>query len=155
MVPLSCTTFRKVFLTSISIRYALKSGIAWQTTAQFVSCLLQLMYASSHIAAVQQLSVPDHSCCGFDICQFISLNTEGPHHPTPVVQIETEEDTLWGPHFREEKDEIKARGQRFMQWLMTRPEPRIAVVSHSSFLFFTMSSFGHHASERVQVQAFW
>lgn len=69
-----------------------------------------------------------------------------------VLQIETEEDALWGPDFREEKEQIKARGQRFMQWLMTRPEPRIAVVSHSSFLFFTMSCFGHHASTGVQVK---
>lgn len=68
------------------------------------------------------------------------------------MQVETEEDTWWGPDFREEKEEIKARGQRFMQWLMTRPEPRIAVVSHSSFLFFTMLGFGPHASEQVQVQ---
>ena len=67
------------------------------------------------------------------------------------MQVETEEDTWWGPDFREEKEEIKARGQRFMQWLMTRPEPRIAVVSHSSFLFFTMLDFGPHASEQVQV----
>lgn len=67
------------------------------------------------------------------------------------VQIETEEDELWGPDFREEKEQIKARGQRFMQWLMTRPESRIAVVSHSSFLFFTMANFGLHASTAVQV----
>ncbi|KAL3137781.1 hypothetical protein ABBQ38_005041 [Trebouxia sp. C0009 RCD-2024] len=66
--------------------------------------------------------------------------------------IETEEDELWGPDFREEKDHIKARGLRFMQWVMTRPESRIAVVSHSSFLFFTMANFGLHASTDVQVQ---
>lgn len=64
--------------------------------------------------------------------------------------IESEEDELWGPDFREEKEQIKARGLRFMQWLMTRPEPRIAVVSHSSFLFFTMANFGLHASTLVQ-----
>lgn len=64
--------------------------------------------------------------------------------------IETEEDELWGPDFREEKEQIKARGAKFMQWLMTRPEQRIAVVSHSSFLFFTMANFGLHASTTVQ-----
>lgn len=69
-----------------------------------------------------------------------------------VIQIETEEDELWGPDFREEKEQIKARGLRFMQWLMTRPESRIAVVSHSSFLFFTMANFGLHASTLVQVR---
>ena len=69
------------------------------------------------------------------------------------MQIETEEDELWGPDWREEKEQIKARGLRFMQWLMTRPEHRIAVVSHSSFLFFTMANFGHHASTLVQVLA--
>ena len=69
-----------------------------------------------------------------------------------VIQIETEEDELWGPDFREEKEQIKARGLRFMKWLMTRPESRIAVVSHSSFLFFTMANFGLHASTLVQVK---
>ena len=69
-----------------------------------------------------------------------------------MTQIETEEDELWGPDFREEKEQIKARGLRFMQWLMTRPESRIAVVSHSSFLFFTMANFGWHASSLVQVK---
>lgn len=64
--------------------------------------------------------------------------------------IETEEDELWGPDFREEKEQIKARGMRFMQWLMTRPEQRIAVVSHSSFFFFTMANFGLHTSSLVQ-----
>ncbi|KAL0034530.1 hypothetical protein WJX79_006951 [Trebouxia sp. C0005] len=64
--------------------------------------------------------------------------------------IETEEDELWGPDFREEKDQIKARGLKFMQWLMTRPEQRIAVVSHSSFLFFTMANFGLHTSALIQ-----
>lgn len=64
--------------------------------------------------------------------------------------IKTEEDELWGPDFREEKEQIKARGLKFMQWLMTRPEQRIAVVSHSSFLFFTMANFGLHASAPIQ-----
>ncbi len=67
------------------------------------------------------------------------------------LQIETEEDELWGPDFREEKEQIKARGLKFMQWLMTRPEQRIAVVSHSSFLFFTMANFGLHAPALIQV----
>jgi len=68
------------------------------------------------------------------------------------LQIETEEDELWGPDFREEKEQIKARGLKFMQWLMTRPEQRIAVVSHSSFLFFTMANFGLHAPALIQVK---
>jgi len=35
---------------------------------------------------------------------------------------------------------------------MTRPEQRIAVVSHSSFLFFTMANFGLHAPALIQVK---
>eukprot|EP00285_Hemiselmis_virescens_P014227 CAMPEP_0173383944 /NCGR_PEP_ID=MMETSP1356-20130122/6514_1 /TAXON_ID=77927 ORGANISM="Hemiselmis virescens, Strain PCC157" /NCGR_SAMPLE_ID=MMETSP1356 /ASSEMBLY_ACC=CAM_ASM_000847 /LENGTH=237 /DNA_ID=CAMNT_0014339049 /DNA_START=320 /DNA_END=1033 /DNA_ORIENTATION=+ len=36
---------------------------------------------------------------------------------------------------KKEKDsEVGARAQRFVEWLMTRPEKRIAVVSHSVFL---------------------
>jgi hypothetical protein len=37
-----------------------------------------------------------------------------------------------------------------MHWLHQRPEQHIAVVSHSSFLFFMMSAFGHSAAPPVQ-----
>eukprot|EP00195_Chlamydomonas_chlamydogama_P017695 CAMPEP_0202890154 /NCGR_PEP_ID=MMETSP1392-20130828/658_1 /ASSEMBLY_ACC=CAM_ASM_000868 /TAXON_ID=225041 /ORGANISM="Chlamydomonas chlamydogama, Strain SAG 11-48b" /LENGTH=295 /DNA_ID=CAMNT_0049573673 /DNA_START=133 /DNA_END=1020 /DNA_ORIENTATION=+ len=81
-------------------------------------------------------------------------------HPTsfyraafPAVDfslVTEEEDVLWRLEQRESKEAIKERGMAFMRWIMTRPERNIAVVTHSSFLHFTMQNFGHDASIAVQ-----
>lgn len=65
-------------------------------------------------------------------------------------QIETEEDELWKPDSRETHDQIRARGAAFIKWLLARPERCLAVVSHSSFLFYLMQNFGHQVSTTVQ-----
>lgn len=71
--------------------------------------------------------------------------------PTVVVpQIETEEDELWQEKSRENHDQIRARGRKFVAWLLARPERRLAVVTHSSFLFFLLSNYGHQAAAAVQ-----
>ena len=44
----------------------------------------------------------------------------------------------------------RRRGLAFTQWLAARPEHNIAVVTHSSFLHFTLSCFGEGAAETVQ-----
>ncbi|KAK9915171.1 hypothetical protein WJX75_005575 [Coccomyxa subellipsoidea] len=64
--------------------------------------------------------------------------------------IETEEDELWKPDSRETHAEIRERGAAFVKWLLARPERRLAVVSHSSFLFYLMQNFGHQVSTTVQ-----
>ncbi|BDA43351.1 Phosphoglycerate mutase-like protein [Coccomyxa sp. Obi] len=64
--------------------------------------------------------------------------------------IETEEDELWKPDSRETHDQIRARGAAFIKWLLARPERCLAVVSHSSFLFYLMQNFGHQVSTTVQ-----
>lgn len=64
--------------------------------------------------------------------------------------VEDEEDVLWRLEHRETHEEIRRRGVRFLQWLMSRPEQHIAVVSHSSFFFFMLQAFGHGAAPRVQ-----
>ncbi|EFJ50919.1 hypothetical protein VOLCADRAFT_57872 [Volvox carteri f. nagariensis] len=64
--------------------------------------------------------------------------------------VDPDEDALWTPNHRETKDEIRRRGLAFLKWLATRPERNIAVVSHSSFLHFTLSCFGQGAAEAVQ-----
>lgn len=64
--------------------------------------------------------------------------------------IATEQDVQWTLEHRETKAEIRARGLAFLQWVMARPEQHIAVVTHSSFLHFTMSCFGHDAATHVQ-----
>ena len=66
------------------------------------------------------------------------------------AQIETEEDELWQAESRETHNQIRARGREFIAWLLARPERRLAVVTHSSFLFFLLSNYGHQAAPSVQ-----
>ncbi|DBA66794.1 TPA: hypothetical protein ACH3X2_001936 [Trebouxia sp. C0005] len=68
--------------------------------------------------------------------------------------IQSEQDTMW-PHFNsfdesgaritfgEPEEHVTDRGIQFLRWLMTRPESRIAVVSHCGWLFHTLSAFSH------------
>ncbi|XP_010520821.1 PREDICTED: phosphoglycerate mutase-like protein [Tarenaya hassleriana] len=56
--------------------------------------------------------------------------------------IESDEDVLWKPEPRESPEEVAARGVQFINWLWTRKEKEIAVVSHSGFLHGLLSSFG-------------
>lgn len=65
--------------------------------------------------------------------------------------IGSDEDVLWqSANWRESHEEIRRRGVKLMHWLHQRPESQLAVVSHSSFLFFMMSAFGHAAAPSVQ-----
>uniref|UniRef100_A0A1J3E745 Phosphoglycerate mutase-like protein 2 n=1 Tax=Noccaea caerulescens TaxID=107243 RepID=A0A1J3E745_NOCCA len=64
--------------------------------------------------------------------------------------IETDEDVLWKPDVREEDKDIAARGVKFMNWLSTRKEREIAVVSHSGFLYHTLNSFGNDCVPEVK-----
>ncbi|PRW45389.1 phosphoglycerate mutase 1 isoform X2 [Chlorella sorokiniana] len=64
--------------------------------------------------------------------------------------IESDEDVLWQLEHRETHDEIRRRGVLFVQWLMGRSERELAVVGHSSMLFFMCSAFGHAAAPTVQ-----
>ncbi|XP_062176591.1 LOW QUALITY PROTEIN: phosphoglycerate mutase-like protein 1 [Alnus glutinosa] len=57
--------------------------------------------------------------------------------------IETDEDILWKADIRETKEEVASRGLKFMNWLWTRKEKEIAIVTHSGLLFHTLSSFGN------------
>ncbi|PIA55159.1 hypothetical protein AQUCO_00800114v1 [Aquilegia coerulea] len=57
-------------------------------------------------------------------------------------QIENDEDVLWKADVREANEEVAARGMKFFDWLWTRKEKEIAVVSHSGFLFHTLAAFG-------------
>ncbi|KAL9244773.1 hypothetical protein vseg_018501 [Gypsophila vaccaria] len=58
-------------------------------------------------------------------------------------QIESEEDVLWKADVRETKAEVAERGMKFINWLWTRNEKEIAVVTHSGFLLHTLSQFGN------------
>ncbi|GLJ30060.1 hypothetical protein SUGI_0594470 [Cryptomeria japonica] len=56
--------------------------------------------------------------------------------------IEADEDILWQPDVREKEEEIAARGIFFYNWLWTRKEKEIAIVSHGGFLRHTLALFG-------------
>lgn len=57
--------------------------------------------------------------------------------------IENDEDVLWQADVREPNSEVAARGAQFINWLWTRKEKEIAVVTHSGFLFHTLQEFGN------------
>ncbi|KAF6149329.1 hypothetical protein GIB67_026185 [Kingdonia uniflora] len=56
--------------------------------------------------------------------------------------IENEEDVLWNGDIRETDEELAARGMKFIDWLWTRKEKDIAIVTHSAFLFYTLQALG-------------
>ncbi|RXH85409.1 hypothetical protein DVH24_002507 [Malus domestica] len=58
-------------------------------------------------------------------------------------QIETDEDVLWEADVRETTEEVAARGMKFMNWLWTRKEKEIAIVTHNGFLFHTLNALGN------------
>ncbi|KAH9300670.1 hypothetical protein KI387_012253, partial [Taxus chinensis] len=67
--------------------------------------------------------------------------------------VEIDEDIFWKPDVREKEYEVAARGRAFLNWLLTRKEKEIAIVSHSSFLIHTLAQFGKdcHPSVRNEI----
>lgn len=59
----------------------------------------------------------------------------------------TEEDQEWSEE-REPSEKVVQRGIDFVQWLASRPEKEIAVVSHSSFLKHLFRSFGDQVADK-------
>ncbi|KAG8473507.1 hypothetical protein CXB51_035680 [Gossypium anomalum] len=68
----------------------------------------------------------------------------------PLKRIESDEDTWWKADVRETKEEVAARGQKFLNWLWTRKEKEIAIVTHSGFLFHTLSALGNDCHPLVK-----
>ncbi|XP_052201856.1 phosphoglycerate mutase-like protein 1 isoform X2 [Diospyros lotus] len=64
--------------------------------------------------------------------------------------IESDPDILWKPDSREKDEELAARGMKFLNWLWTRSEKEIAVVTHSGFLIHTLSAFGNDCHPVIQ-----
>ncbi|KAL5541241.1 hypothetical protein UlMin_042714 [Ulmus minor] len=64
--------------------------------------------------------------------------------------IESDEDILWKANVRETKEEVAARGLKFLDWLWTRKEKEIAIVTHSGFLFHTLKTFGNDCHPLVK-----
>ncbi|KAG6402624.1 hypothetical protein SASPL_134826 [Salvia splendens] len=64
--------------------------------------------------------------------------------------IETDDDTLWTVDVREANEEVAERGQKFLNWLWTREESEIAIVTHSGFLIHTLSAYGDDCQPPVK-----
>ncbi|XP_058069521.1 phosphoglycerate mutase-like protein 1 isoform X2 [Magnolia sinica] len=64
--------------------------------------------------------------------------------------IESDDDILWTAETREANEDVAARGMKFINWLWTRKEKEIAVVTHSGFLFHTLQSFGNNCHPSVK-----
>lgn len=67
--------------------------------------------------------------------------------------MKNDEDVLWKADKREPNEDVAARGIKFLDWLWTREEKDIVVVTHSGFLYHTLSRFGHdcHPSVREDI----
>ncbi|XP_015892432.4 phosphoglycerate mutase-like protein 1 isoform X2 [Ziziphus jujuba] len=64
--------------------------------------------------------------------------------------VESNEDILWKANVRETKEEVAARGLQFLNWLWTRKEKEIAIVTHRGFLFHTLTAFGNDCHPLVK-----
>nr|KJB58787.1 hypothetical protein B456_009G226300 [Gossypium raimondii] len=64
--------------------------------------------------------------------------------------IENDDDVLWKADTREKNEEVAARGLKFLSWLWTRKEKEIAIVTHSGFLYHTLSAFGSDCHPSVK-----
>ncbi|RZC87171.1 hypothetical protein C5167_042103 [Papaver somniferum] len=62
--------------------------------------------------------------------------------------IENEEDVLWKADVRETYESLAVRGMQFIDWLWTRKEKEIAVVTHSCFLFHTLVHMERTTNQR-------
>ncbi|KAI3933111.1 hypothetical protein MKW92_002267 [Papaver armeniacum] len=64
--------------------------------------------------------------------------------------IEDEEDVLWQADVRESREAVAARGMKFINWLWTRKEKEIAIVTHRAFLRQTLAELGDDCHPTVQ-----
>ncbi|KAL1831423.1 hypothetical protein ACET3Z_001074 [Daucus carota] len=64
--------------------------------------------------------------------------------------IESDEDLLWKANIRETQQELAERGRKFFNWLWTRKEKEIAIVTHSGFLFHTLKEFGNDCNPSMR-----
>ncbi|KZV28884.1 hypothetical protein F511_13679, partial [Dorcoceras hygrometricum] len=67
--------------------------------------------------------------------------------------IESDDDVLWKADVREADEDLAARGLKFFNWLSTRKEKEIAVVTHSGFLIHSLNEYGNdcHISVKSEI----
>ncbi|KAL8131030.1 phosphoglycerate mutase-like protein [Apium graveolens] len=70
--------------------------------------------------------------------------------------IENDADVLWKADIREKNEDVAARGNKFFDWLWTRKEKEIAVVTHSGLLVHTLRQHGDdcHPSIKSEMGTF-
>ncbi|KAJ8762535.1 hypothetical protein K2173_007974 [Erythroxylum novogranatense] len=66
--------------------------------------------------------------------------------------IESDEDNTWTGVVRETDEELAARGLKFMNWLWTRQEKEIAVVTHHRFLQHTLNNLANDCESSVETE---
>ncbi|XVF39695.1 hypothetical protein PTKIN_Ptkin01aG0053500 [Pterospermum kingtungense] len=64
--------------------------------------------------------------------------------------MESDKDVLWEANTRESFEQVAVRGMKFFNWLWTRKEKEIAIVSHSGLLNNTLSAFGSDCRPSVK-----
>ncbi|KAG6438049.1 hypothetical protein SASPL_102982 [Salvia splendens] len=104
----------------------------------------------SNCPAISSLNAPPFvamELCREHLCDIGYCNS---CQPSAYPQIETDEDTLWTLDVREADEDLAERGQKFLNWLWTREESEIAVVTHSGFLIHTLSAFGDDCQPPVK-----
>ncbi|WVZ83094.1 hypothetical protein U9M48_030274 [Paspalum notatum var. saurae] len=71
--------------------------------------------------------------------------------------IESDEDVLWVPDVRETFESLAERGMKFIDWLWTREEKEIAIVTHSDLLCHTLNMYGKecHPTVRHEVNKYF
>lgn len=63
--------------------------------------------------------------------------------------IESDEDVLWVPDVRETFESLAERGMKFIDWLWTREEREIAIVTHSGLLSHTLRMYSKECHPTV------
>ncbi|XP_040971840.1 phosphoglycerate mutase-like protein 1, partial [Gossypium hirsutum] len=64
--------------------------------------------------------------------------------------MDGEEDSMWNPDFRESEEEMAARMGLLMNWLWTRPEKEIVIVSHGIMLQHILDRLGNDCHPSVR-----
>ncbi|XP_020085507.1 phosphoglycerate mutase-like protein 1 isoform X1 [Ananas comosus] len=66
--------------------------------------------------------------------------------------IRSDVDVLWKADVREKDEDLASRGMSFINWLWTREEKEIAIVTHSAFLSHTLSNFGKDCHPTIEAE---
>ncbi|XP_020080422.1 phosphoglycerate mutase-like protein 1 isoform X1 [Ananas comosus] len=91
---------------------------------------------------------------GFNLCdKRRSISDYRPLFPAiDFSLIRSDVDVLWKADVREKDEDLASRGMSFINWLWTREEKEIAIVTHSAFLSHTLSNFGKDCHPTIEAE---